>query len=90
MATRVTIKTFKVELIVKPKTGVRDPQGEAVDGAVQGLEVKGVKVHQVGRYLSLDIQAATADDAKRTVDDLCKRLLVNPNLETYTARVEGA
>ena len=81
--------TFKVELIVKPKSGVRDPQGEAVDGAVKGLEVKGVKVHQVGRYLAMDVDARSADEAKRTVDDLCKRLLVNPNLETYTARVEG-
>jgi phosphoribosylformylglycinamidine synthase PurS subunit len=81
--------TYKVELIVKPKSGVRDPQGEAVDGAVKGLEVKGVKVHQVGRFLAMDVDARSPEEAKRTVDDLCKRLLVNPSLETYTAVVEG-
>ncbi len=79
--------TFKVELIVKPKSGVRDPQGEAVDGAVRGLEVKNVKVHQVGRFLSMDVTATSEEDARRAVDDLCKRLLVNPNLETYSAQV---
>ena len=79
--------TFKVELIVKPKAGVRDPQGDAVDGAVRGLEVKNVKVHQVGRFLSMDVTATSEEDAKRTVDDLCKRLLVNPSLETYSAQV---
>jgi phosphoribosylformylglycinamidine synthase PurS subunit len=79
--------TFKVELIVKPKPGVRDPQGEAVEGALHGIDATSVKVHHVGRYLAMDVTAASADEAKKTVDDLCKRLLVNPNLETYTANV---
>lgn len=81
--------TFKVELIVKPKPGVRDPQGEAVEGALHGIEAKGVKVHHVGRFLAMDVQAATADEARKLVDDMCKRLLVNPNLETYTANVSA-
>lgn len=81
--------TFKVELIVKPKSGVRDPQGEAVEAAVHGLDVHNIKVQHVGRFLAMSVEAASADDAKRAVDDLCKRLLVNPNLETYTAHVEG-
>lgn len=82
--------TFKIELIVKPKPGVRDPQGEAVEGALHGIDATGVKVHHVGRYLAMDISAGSADEARKTVDDLCKRLLVNPNLETYTATVENA
>lgn len=80
---------FKVELVVKPKTGVRDPQGDAVGDAITGIGVKGVTVHHVGRFLAMDIEAASADAARAVVDDLCKRLLVNPNLETYSASVEG-
>ncbi|MBC7793348.1 MAG: phosphoribosylformylglycinamidine synthase subunit PurS [Clostridia bacterium] len=81
---------FKVELIVKPRPGVRDPQGEAVEGALHGIEATAVKVHHVGRYLAMDVTAASADEARKVIDDLCKRLLVNPNLETYTAQVGSA
>ena len=79
---------FRVDLIVRPKPGVRDPQGDAVEESLKGLGYKGLKVHSVGRTLRLDIDAKTAADAKKLADDMCKRLLVNPNLETYEVVVE--
>jgi len=76
-------RVFKVDLIVRPKAGVRDPQGEAVDEALRGLGYEAHKVHCVGRYLKIDIDAPTLDAARKIADDMCKSLLVNPNLETY-------
>lgn len=81
---------YKVQLIVRPKTGVRDPQGDAVEEALGGVGYQGIKVHCVGRYLSMDVEAKSEDDAKRLVDDMCKRMLVNPNLETYQVEVVKA
>ena len=79
---------YKLKLIVRPRDGVRDPQGDAVEEALRGLGYEGMKVHCVGRYLRMDIKAASADDARQLADDMCKRLLVNPNLETYEVTVE--
>jgi len=74
---------YKVELIVRPRQGVRDPQGEAVEEALMGLGYSGLKVEAVGRYLVLDIEAEGESQARTKIDEMCRQLLVNPNLETY-------
>ncbi len=79
---------FKVELIVRPRPGVRDPQGDAVGEALSGIGFRGVKVHCVGRYLYMDLEAPSEAAARTMADDMCKRLLVNPNLETYELSIK--
>jgi phosphoribosylformylglycinamidine synthase subunit PurS len=79
---------FRVDLTVRPKPGVRDPQGDAVEEALRGLGYAKLKVHAVGRTLRMDLDVASKDEAKKTADEMCKRLLVNPNLETYEVVVE--
>jgi len=74
---------FEVRLIVKPRPGVRDPQGEAVGEALRGIGYDTVEVHGVGRFLHFDIDASSEEEARSLADDMCRRLLVNPNLETY-------
>ena len=81
---------YRVDLIVRPKPGVRDPQGEAVGEALGGVGYKGVRVHHVGRTLRMDLDVANESEAKRIADDMCKRLLVNPNLEVYELSVVRA
>jgi len=76
---------FKVDLIVRPRVGVRDPQGEAVQEALRGIGVEQAHIHCVGRYLSLEIDAPDEAAARQTLDEMCRSLLVNPNLETYEA-----
>lgn len=82
--------TFRVELRVTPKAGVRDPQGEAVGEALAGLGFANQTVRHVGRILELDITAASDAEARTHVDEMCRRLLVNPNLETYSLHIEPA
>lgn len=79
---------YKVDLIVKPRPGVRDPQGEAVEEALRGIGQQ-AKVHCVGRYLSFEIDASTEAGARAQAEEMCKRLLVNPNLETYEITLRG-
>ena len=81
---------FKVELIVRPRDGVRDPQGDAVEESLRGLGYEGVAVQSVGRYLRMKLNAASESEARATAHDMCKRLLVNPNLETYDLSIESA
>ncbi len=81
---------FVVELIVKPRPGVYDPQGSAVEEALRGMGHDGVTVHCVGRYLSMDVDAASEAEAREQAEEMCRRLLVNPNLETYDLVVKAA
>ena len=74
---------YRAEFIVKPRSGVRDPQGEAVEGALRGIGYDAVTVHCVGRYLQMDIEADSEEKARALADEMSERLLVNPNLETY-------
>jgi phosphoribosylformylglycinamidine synthase subunit PurS len=74
---------YRATLIVKPKPGVRDPQGAAVEESLASLGYNGLRVESVGRVLTLELDSAREDEARQRVADMCKRLLVNPNLETY-------
>ena len=79
---------FRIDLIVRPRDVVRDPQSDAVQEALEGIGCSGLKVQSVGRFLQLELDAPTEDEARSQVEDMCKRLLVNPNLETFDIAVE--
>ncbi len=79
---------FKVELIVRPRSGVRDPQGDAVQGSLHDIGYDTAKVECVGRYLLMELDVENEEAARAQTDEMCKRLLVNPNLETYELTVK--
>ena len=80
---------FQIELIVKPRPGVFDPQGSAVEEALRAMGHADLQVHCVGRFLSMSLAAGSAAEAKQKAEEMCRRLLVNPNLETYELVVKS-
>lgn len=84
-------KMFTAELIVTPRPGVRDPQAEAVTEALQDLYPQraagAAQVRCVGRYLRLQLAANDALAARTQVEQMCRELLVNPNLESFELRI---
>jgi phosphoribosylformylglycinamidine synthase len=76
-------ETIKIRVLVRPKAGILDPQGEAVRSALPALGFEGVKTVHVGRLIEMDLE--TADD----VDAMCRRLLANPTIEEYEWEVIG-
>jgi phosphoribosylformylglycinamidine synthase subunit PurS len=68
---------LKVRVLVRPKTGILDPQGEAVRSALPALGFEGVKTVHVGRLIEMEVK--TAED----LDAMCERLLANPTIEEY-------
>lgn len=81
---------FRVDLDVRPRPGVKDPQAEAVAESLARLGHDAVTVNAVGRVLSLSIDCSDEAEARRIAEGLCDELLVNPNLETYSLRVAAA
>jgi len=78
----------KATVLVRPKEGILDPQGEAVQ---QSLRKLGFEVAQarVGRVVDVDVEASSPDEARERVDEMCRRLLANPLIESYEVEVQA-
>ena len=68
---------IKVRVLVRPKSGILDPQGEAVRRALPALGFGGVESVQVGRLIEMEVESPDE------VDGMCRRLLANPTVEEY-------
>ncbi|MBI5105782.1 MAG: phosphoribosylformylglycinamidine synthase subunit PurS [Solirubrobacterales bacterium] len=68
---------MRARVLIRPKAGILDPQGQAVERALPALGFSGVSNVHVGRLVELDV-----DDASQ-LDDMCRRLLANPLIEDY-------
>jgi phosphoribosylformylglycinamidine synthase PurS subunit len=73
---------MKVNVIVKPKEAVLDPQGNAVRDAMRHLGVPEVRSVRIGKYMEIDVDGQSADLEKR-LHGLCRDLLSNPVIEDY-------
>jgi phosphoribosylformylglycinamidine synthase subunit PurS len=72
----------KVNVIVKPKEAVLDPQGNAVRDAMQHLGMPEVRSVRIGKYMEIDVEGEDGDLEKR-LHGLCRDLLSNPVIEEY-------
>ena len=77
----------KATVLVRPKAGILDPQGEAVGGSLRklGFAVGGARV---GRLIDLEVEAGSAEDARVQVERMCEELLANPLIESVEIEVE--
>jgi phosphoribosylformylglycinamidine synthase subunit PurS len=71
----------KATVLVRPKDGILDPQGEAVGGSLRklGFDVSQVRV---GRVIDVEFSADGPDDARAQLDRMCGELLANPLIES--------
>ncbi len=68
---------------VRPKPGILDPQGRAVEGSLGHLGIAGVSAVRVGRRVELTVTAGSEAEARAIVDRLASELLSNPLIEAY-------
>jgi phosphoribosylformylglycinamidine synthase subunit PurS len=78
----------KVNVIVKPKEAVLDPQGNAVRDAMRHLGMPEVRSVRIGKYMEIDVDGGNAQLEKR-LHELCRDLLSNPVIEDYELRKAG-
>ena len=79
---------MKATVLVRPKSGILDPQGQAVESALEhlGFTVSGARV---GKVIDLEVDASDAAAARVQVEQMCERLLANPLIESYEIEVVG-
>jgi phosphoribosylformylglycinamidine synthase subunit PurS len=80
---------MRATVLVRPKQGILDPQGEAVEGALRQLGFA-VSDARVGRVVDVELDVADAGAAREELERMCRQLLANPLIESYEIALEGA
>jgi len=77
----------KATILVRPKPGILDPQGKAVEDGLRhlGFAVDGARV---GRLVDLEVEATDPDTARAELERMCADLLANPLIESYEIELE--
>ena len=79
---------MKATILVRPKPGILDPQGKAVETSLRhlGFDVDGARV---GRVVDLEVESSDPEHARAEVERMCAELLANPLIESYEIELEG-
>ncbi|HEU4384868.1 MAG TPA: phosphoribosylformylglycinamidine synthase subunit PurS [Anaeromyxobacteraceae bacterium] len=76
--------TRKAKVYVTLKRGVLDPQGSAVARSLHALGYREVADIRLGKFIEVEIgEEATPEDARRRLDEMCRKLLANTVIEDY-------
>jgi phosphoribosylformylglycinamidine synthase subunit PurS len=78
---------FIAQVKVMPLKELLDPQGKAVLGGFQNLGLNTIQDVRIGKNISLQIEAATADAAKEIAEEAAKKLLANPVMEMFEVSI---
>jgi phosphoribosylformylglycinamidine synthase len=73
---------MKATVLVRPKDGILDPQGQAVESSLRQLGFA-VGEARVGRVVDLEVESNDAVGARAEVERMCEQLLANPLIESY-------
>ena len=78
---------MRATVLVRPKPGILDPQGQAVESSLRELGFS-VGEARVGRVVDLEVDAGDANAARSAVERMCEQLLTNPLIESYEIELE--
>ena len=74
---------MRVRVLVTPKVGVLDPEGRAVQRALEDLGYAQVKDAQIGKLITLELDLEDPERVRELVREMCEKLLANPVIEQY-------
>ncbi len=80
---------FHVEVRIKPRPGLLDPEGKAIHHALDALGYDGVDEVRVGKVVDLELEATSSEEARGRVEDMCRKLLANPVTEDFQVQLMG-
>ena len=78
---------MKARVTVTLKTGVLDPQGKAIEGALRSLGIEGIASVRQGKFFEVEVESADPAAAEATVKAACDRLLANTVVENYRVEI---
>jgi phosphoribosylformylglycinamidine synthase subunit PurS len=78
---------MKARVTVTLKSGVLDPQGKAIEGALKGLALDGLKSVRQGKIFDIELDGDDQATARRRLSEACERLLANTIVENYAIEI---
>jgi phosphoribosylformylglycinamidine synthase subunit PurS len=78
---------MRVRVLVRPKPGILDPQGQAVGNALAGLGFQGIGGVRQGKLIEIELVETEPARARQQAEAMCKQLLANPVTEEYAIEI---
>jgi len=78
---------MKARIHITLKSGVLDPQGKAIEGALKGLGFDGASDVRQGKVIELKLSETDEASARARTEEMCKKLLANPVMENYAIEI---
>ena len=79
---------MKISAIVTLKKDVLDPQGKVVSQTLKNMGYENVSDVRQGKYFEIELNETNKEKAKKTIDEICKKLLSNTIIENYTINLK--
>ncbi|KAA0208224.1 MAG: phosphoribosylformylglycinamidine synthase subunit PurS [Ignavibacteriaceae bacterium] len=79
---------YKAKVIVTLRPSVFDPQGKAVENSLKSIGLSSVLDIRIGKYIEMEIETESYQEAEQVVIEACKKLLSNPVMEDYNFTVQ--
>ena len=73
-----------------PLKELLDPQGKAVEHGLKNMSFSGMSNVRIGKFITIEVEAATEKEATEKVETACKKLLANPVIESYSYTLKPA
>ncbi len=77
----------RIQILIRLREGVLDPQGEAVQSSLSSLGFTGVESLRIGKCIEMNIDTDKKEEAKEQAEKMCAALLANPVIESYEVEV---
>ena len=80
--------TYNVQIKVMPLKDLLDPQGKAVMGGLKNLGINSVEDVRIGKHITLQIEAASQEEARQIAETACQKLLANQVMESFEVHIQ--
>ena len=78
---------MKAKIFIKYKDGILDPQGKVTGKALNSIGINGINSLTIGKYIEMEFGDVSKDEANQIANESCKKLLFNPNTQTYSFEI---
>ncbi len=74
---------MKAKIYISYKEGILDPQGQTINHALNSIGINKINSVRMGKYIEMEFNGLSKNEADKITDESCRKLLANPNTETY-------
>jgi phosphoribosylformylglycinamidine synthase subunit PurS len=79
----------RARVYVTLKKSVFDPQGHTIHDALRSMGYQGVSDVRQGKFFEVELEGVAPDQARQTADEIARKVLANPVIESYRVEVEA-